>query len=587
MPLLTRGKRTDGGDPEAMPSPSAPAQPVTGGPAHAPLAFLLDSARERLCLTRCVLHVVGPDGGLRAVASSPDGSPTGSPLARAAARTGEPVRGAPATLALPLLVDGEVRGVVELEPGGPDPVDETLAGHVVALAEAALARSRPTRADHARALGSRLSRAVLAGAETDDVVTLLAELLGRPVALLDPDLRVRTWAAPPALRLTEAPALLPGTLAVPAVHHALGALGPDRPSVLLPPRPPLTRRHLVAVLRAEGRVAGYLDVIEMGRAIDPVETPVAEQAATILSLQLLGETRRMRAAAQAYDDVLADLLLGSRSADDLHRLTAHVGLDLGRPHLVVRLPVAPDRSPAGCRDAVAAALAPLLDDTPPGDPLPGDPLPGARPPAHAGPDDVVVLVGLPADPDPPALRRVRAGLRAALDATARHTGVRRAVVSGVCHDVPDYPLALAETREVDRIVDALGGRADVVAVTELSTLRLVVNGDRADVALRFAEQCLGPLRRSDDAGGGDLVETLRSYLECGAQVRATAKALGVHENTVRYRLGRIEHVTGMDVRRFDTLLAAQLAFQVEGLVAGVETSTTVPHEPVAPRGTRS
>lgn len=579
MPLLTRGKHTDGGDLEAMPSPLAPAHPVAGGAVSASLAFLVDAARDRLRLSRCVLHLVAPDGGLRSVAAAPDGSPAGSPLARAALRTGGPVRGTPATLALPLLVDGEVRGVLELEPAGPDPVEETDAAHVVALAEAALARSRPApgRPDRVRALQSRISRAVLAGAETADVVALLAELLCRPVALLGPDLRVRTWAAPPALHLSDAPALTPAAVTVTAVGDALGSLGPDRPTIVLPPRPPLTRRHLVAVLLAEGRLAGYLDVIEMGRALDPVETPVAEQAATVLSLHLLGEARRMRAAAQAQDDVLADLLLGSRSTDDLRRLTAHVGLDLSRPHLVVRMPVAPDRSPGGCRNDVVTALAALLDHPAPDGPLP----------AHAGPDDVVVLVRLPPDPGPHALRRVHAGLRAALDATARFTGVRRAVVSGVCHDVPDYPLALAETREVDRIVDALGGRAEVVAVTELSTLRLVVNGDRADVALRFAEQCLGPLRRSDDAGGGDLVETLRSYLECGAQVRATAKVLGVHENTVRYRLGRIEHVTGMDVRRFDTLLAAQLAFQVEGLVAGVETSTTIPRGPVASRATRS
>ncbi|GAA3242083.1 hypothetical protein GCM10017691_45860 [Pseudonocardia petroleophila] len=559
-----------------MPSPLAPdhADPVVGGAACASLAFLLDSARDRLRLARCALHVVGPDGGLRPVAASPGaGDPApGSPLVDAVLRSARPARGAAAALALPLLVDGELRGVLELEPAGPGPVDEAVAGQVVALAEAALGRPRPVRTAPDRPSRCRLSRAVLAGAEIDEVVAELAELLARPVALLGPDLRVRTWAAPPALRLTDAPALAPAALDAPAVRAALDALGPDRPSVVLLPRPPLVRRHLVAVLLAEGRVAGYLDVIEMGRALGPAETPLAEHAAALLSLQLLGETRRIRASAQAHDDVLADLLLGARSVDDLRRLTTHVGLDLQRPHLVVRLPVAPDRSAGACRAAVVAALGPLLDDPPP---------------AHAGPDDVVVLVRLPADPGPPALRGVHAGLRAALDAVARHTGVRRAVVSGVCHDVGDYPPALAETREVDRIVDALGGRADVVAVTELSTLRLVVNGDRTDVALRFAEQCLGPLRRSDDAGGGGLVETLRSYLDCGAQVRATAAALGVHENTVRYRLGRIEHVTGMDVRRFDTLLAAQLAFQVEGLVGGVETSTTATRDPVVPRGYRS
>src|SRR5438132_270638 len=72
-----------------------------------------------------------------------------------------------------------------------------------------------------------LGRVVLEGAEVDGIVARLAEMSGRPVALLDADLRLRTWAAPPGLRLTAVPGL-PA-----AVRDVLDALGPDRPSVLL------------------------------------------------------------------------------------------------------------------------------------------------------------------------------------------------------------------------------------------------------------------------------------------------------------------------------------------------------------------
>ncbi|GEL16826.1 helix-turn-helix domain-containing protein [Pseudonocardia asaccharolytica] len=557
------------------------------------LALVTRAARAELGVARCAVYLLRPGATLQRVmwAAAPGLEPSGddvrsldrAPLARESIRTGRlararevpgeltlvrPGRIRPA-VAVPLLVDGEVLGILEMEDGQCGARDEHAVTGFAALAEAALAQAaQATRtarrerglagAEQVRHLLGALTGAVLDGAEIDDIVTLLGDLLGRPVALLGPDLRVRTWTAPQGLRLDSAPSLPPAALGVPAVRAALDRLGPARPSVLLTPRPAsgLSRRHLVAVLVAEGQVAGYLDVIEMGRPLDLADTPVAEQAAAVLSLQVLGETRTARAAAQTRDDVLADLLRGSRAADDVRRVAQHVGLDLHSPHLLVRMPVAAGRSPACCRDRVAAAVARVLD---------------APPPAYAEPDAVVLLVRLPDDPGPPVLRAVHRGLRDALATVAAHTGVRRAVVSGVCRDVPDFPTALAETREIDGIVTALGGRADVVPVTELSTLRLVVNGDRADVAVRFAEQCIGPLRRSDQTTGGDLVETLRSYLASGAQVRATAKALGVHENTVRYRLGRIEHVTGMDMRRFDALLAAQLAFQVEGLTAAEDT----------------
>ncbi|GEL22330.1 hypothetical protein PSU4_12840 [Pseudonocardia sulfidoxydans NBRC 16205] len=408
-----------------------------------------------------------------------------------------------------------------------------------------------------------LGRAVLEGLDVEGLVDRFGTLCGRPVALLDADLRPRTWAAPAGLRLTAVPGLPDG------VGADLGALGPDRPSVLLPADRArgLTRRHLVAALVVEGAIAGFLDVSEMGRPLGQADVPLVEQAAAVLSVHLLGEVRAARSAARTRADVLADLLHGSRAVRDLRRLAGHVGLDLGVHRLLVRLPTAPDRSAAGCLDAVLSVVGGLV----------GTPALGA-----AEPDAVVALLRLPDDPGPPVLRRVHRALGGGMDALAELTGRRRAVVSGVCRDVEDYPAALAETGDVEGIVAALGGHMEVVPVTELTTLRLVVNGDRADVAVRFAEQCIGPLRRSDEDTGGDLVETLRSYLAAGAQVRATAKALGVHENTVRYRLGRIEHVTGLDMRRFDALLAAQLAFQVAGLAA----EPSQPSSPLLPKETR-
>lgn len=47
-------------------------------------------------------------------------------------------------------------------------------------------------------------------------------------------------------------------------------------------------------------------------------------------------------------------------------------------------------------------------------------------------------------------------------------------------------------------------------------------------------------------GTGQLLSTAESYLENGGSLEATAKALGVHPNTVRYRLRKIEETVGLD-----------------------------------------
>lgn len=397
-----------------------------------------------------------------------------------------------------------------------------------------------------------LSEAVLDGADTEQLVARVASLLGLPVALRDERFEVCCWSAPAAFRLDAPPALPSTALGLPTVVRATARLGSARRSEVLPPAPVhgLSRRHLLAAVVVEGATAGYLDVGELGRALNVVDAQVAEQAAMIVSVQRLGELRTARAEARNRDDALADLLRGSRPDPDLRQLAERVGIDPAAGHVLVRLPVRTGSPARDCRDGVAAALGGAL---------------GTVPAVLVEPDAVVALVELAGDPTPAGQRALHRRLGGGLDAVAAVTGVRRAVVSGMVRDVPDFPAALAETREVDGIADALGAAAGVVPVTELDALRLVLDGDRVGVAVRFVEQCIGPLRRSDSGSGGDLVETLRRYLAAGAQVRATATALGVHENTVRYRLGRIEHLTGLDMRRFDALLAAQLAFQVEGL----------------------
>jgi DNA-binding PucR family transcriptional regulator len=47
------------------------------------------------------------------------------------------------------------------------------------------------------------------------------------------------------------------------------------------------------------------------------------------------------------------------------------------------------------------------------------------------------------------------------------------------------------------------------------------------------------------AAGNDLVDTVQAYLDTGGTLEATARALFVHANTVRYRLNRVAQLTGL------------------------------------------
>ncbi len=63
----------------------------------------------------------------------------------------------------------------------------------------------------------------------------------------------------------------------------------------------------------------------------------------------------------------------------------------------------------------------------------------------------------------------------------------------------------------------------------------------------FSERLLGPLADYDARRGAELLPTLKSFLACDGSWSACASQMFVHVNTVRYRIGRIEALTGRDL----------------------------------------
>jgi DNA-binding PucR family transcriptional regulator len=78
-----------------------------------------------------------------------------------------------------------------------------------------------------------------------------------------------------------------------------------------------------------------------------------------------------------------------------------------------------------------------------------------------------------------------------------------------------------------------------------------------DEARRFVAAELGPLGAGDDATRR-LSSTLRVFLEEGASYVRAARRLGVHENTVTYRVRRAEEILGHRVRERQLELRAAL-----------------------------
>jgi sugar diacid utilization regulator len=68
---------------------------------------------------------------------------------------------------------------------------------------------------------------------------------------------------------------------------------------------------------------------------------------------------------------------------------------------------------------------------------------------------------------------------------------------------------------------------------------------------RFYDDTVRPLVAYDEQYETDLMGTLATFLDCDANVNATAARLITHRHTVRYRFERVRELTGLDVQSTD------------------------------------
>ncbi|SDH12067.1 PucR family transcriptional regulator [Nonomuraea jiangxiensis] len=101
---------------------------------------------------------------------------------------------------------------------------------------------------------------------------------------------------------------------------------------------------------------------------------------------------------------------------------------------------------------------------------------------------------------------------------------------------------------------------------ELETSALLKDALVPDAAHRFAAAVLRPLREHEARHGGDLVATVRAYLEAGENLELAARRLGVHRNTLRRRLAVAERVAGRPFTDPGHRLQLWLAVSLDDLV---------------------
>ena len=79
---------------------------------------------------------------------------------------------------------------------------------------------------------------------------------------------------------------------------------------------------------------------------------------------------------------------------------------------------------------------------------------------------------------------------------------------------------------------------------DLGSFQLLLSLQDDDALRLFCDSILAPIEASEGTYGGELMRSLEAFIECNGQWERAAKALFCHRHTLRYRIRRVEELTG-------------------------------------------
>jgi PucR family transcriptional regulator, purine catabolism regulatory protein len=410
-------------------------------------------------------------------------------------------------------------------------------GEIERRATHLIAERRRDRQQRGHESGRRLMELAIAGEPLATIISALNQLSRQAVALEGRDGRLMTFHARPGqpTRNEITPLLVATGDAVRNWLAITSDASPAEPPTMHLALGPELDRTIAPVIGRDG-LLGCLSLIGPAGAWSGDDALLASRGAAACAIVLARELASVAARREIELNVLDEVLDGAlRNEATLLQQARRLGHDLEQPHrlMVIDL-IGGDPEPP--RAAITAALDDII---------------GRSLWRMTG---SMVEVVLSPNADPGAVVRM---LR-------EHLGLPGIVAgAGLTHPgLAGLQRSGHEARQALTIQRRLGMGSDVACFSELGAYQLLFAAEHLPEFDAFHDEMLGQLVTYDEANQSGLVETLRAWLDANSSPKEAARRMGVHRNTVLYRLERIRAVTGYDLDDADTRFRLQLALNM-------------------------
>ena len=121
-------------------------------------------------------------------------------------------------------------------------------------------------------------------------------------------------------------------------------------------------------------------------------------------------------------------------------------------------------------------------------------------------------------------------------------------------EIRDFYKSYEEASKCIRVIEKTGGGQGIYQFEEIGLYNLIMELGNRQIVDEFIENTLGAVLKYDRENNTDFLKTLTGYLWNNNSLLYASRELHMHRNTVKYRIGRIEELTGRSLEDAGTRL---------------------------------
>lgn len=310
----------------------------------------------------------------------------------------------------------------------------------------------------------------------------------------------------------------------------------------------------------------YISIVKMGDEIDELEFIAVENAATVLSLEMIKQLAVAEIEQKFKNDLIDDVLSGNiTSTNIIYERADLIGWNLRRAYLTVVFKVNILEkyiiNEFNSSESFMTKIRYLLDN------LIGS-IMGTFMIDHitrVKNDSIIILwpydCKLDKEKNISNIKKISSKLQ--IEGKKNYNILSLEVgISEVANNISEIAKSYNEAKEALKFGEMIHGKNSIESFENLGVYRLLCKyGSKADLN-EFIPKTLKDLIEYDEKNGGSLIHTLEIFINCDCNASKAAQELFIHYKTLLYRINKIKNIMNLDSFSGENKLEIQIGLKI-------------------------